>query len=119
MDVLRVGVIGLGWFGTRHARVYHQLPNAEIIGVCDANPDRLREVSDLVGAKGFSDFHALLDMSGLDAVSICLPDREHEAAAVAAAAAGKAVLLEKPLAHDAATACRIVEAAERNGTRLM
>ena len=66
----------------------------------------------LTGAKAFTDFRALLALPDLDAVSICLPDREHEAAALAAAAAGKAILLEKPLAHDADTARRIVEAVE-------
>ncbi len=119
MQVLRVGVIGLGWFGSRHARVYGQLPNAAIVGVCDADPERRREVSDTAGGKAFSDFRALLALPELDAVSICLPDREHEAAALAATAAGKAILLEKPLAHDAETARRIVAAVERNRTRLM
>jgi predicted dehydrogenase len=119
MKVLRVGVIGLGWFGTRHARVYSQLPNAEIVGICDADPERSREVSSRTGGKIFSDFRALLALPDLDAVSICLPDREHEAAALAATAAGKALLLEKPLAHDAETARRIVEAVERNHARLM
>ena len=52
-------------------------------------------------------------------MSICLPDRLHEEAAVAAAEAGKAILLEKPLAHDAAAARRIVAAVERAGVRLM
>jgi predicted dehydrogenase len=52
-------------------------------------------------------------------MSICLPDCRHEEAAIAAAEAGKAVLLENPLAYDAAAARRIVEAVERNGVPLM
>jgi predicted dehydrogenase len=119
MDALRIGIIGLGWFGARHARVYAQLPNAEVVAVCDADPRRCEEVSEAAGAKPFSDFRALRPFPDLDAVSICLPDREHEAAATAAAAAGKAVLLEKPLAHDAEAGSRIVDAVEQAGTRLM
>src|SRR5262249_44179222 len=65
------------------------------------------------------DFPAMLGMPGLDAVSICLPDRMHEEAAIAAAEAGKSILLEKPFAHDAATARRIIDAVEANGARLM
>ena len=83
-DVLRIGVIGLGWFGARHARVYSQLPNAEILGICDANSQRSHEVSRSLRVKTFSDVEALLALPELDAVSICLPDREHEAAAIAA-----------------------------------
>jgi predicted dehydrogenase len=66
-----------------------------------------------------TDFAALLARSDIDAVSICMPDRMHLDAALAAAAAGKAILLEKPLAHDATTASRIVEAVEASGGRLM
>lgn len=51
MKMLRVGVIGLGWFGARHARVYSQLPNTEVVGVCDADPQRLREISSVTGAR--------------------------------------------------------------------
>src|SRR4051812_34098293 len=109
IDVLRVGVIGLGWFGSRHARIYSQLPNARIVGVCDSDLERCRDISSLTSAKSFSDFQALLALPDLDAVSICLPDREHEGAALAASAAGKAILLEKPLAHSAEKAWNIVE----------
>ena len=119
MDELRVGVIGLGWFGERHARVYAQLPNARLAAVCDLDPTRARQIAAATGAVPYADFAALLSRSDIEAVSICLPDRQHLDAALAAASAGKAILLEKPLAHDAATARRIVEAVEAAGTRLM
>ncbi|NGO55293.1 Gfo/Idh/MocA family protein [Allomesorhizobium camelthorni] len=116
---LKVGVIGLGFFGARHARVLAVHPAAELVGVCDKDAARLAETAAIAGVPGFDDFSALLALPELEAVSICLPDRLHEAAAIAAAEAGKAILLEKPLAHDAATARRIVDAVEANGTRLM
>ena len=115
---LRVGVIGLGFFGARHARIYAEHPAAELVAVCDSDAGRLEPFSD-TGTSIFDDFNAMLGMPGLEAVSICLPDRMHEAAAIAAAEAGKAILLEKPFAHDAATARRIVDAVETHGTRLM
>jgi predicted dehydrogenase len=116
---LKVGVIGFGFFGSRHARVYDYHPAADLVGVADLDGARRAEAARLTGARTYSDFRVLLARPELDAVSICLPDRLHEEAAVAAAEAGKAILLEKPLAHDAATARRIVEAVERNGVRLM
>jgi predicted dehydrogenase len=116
---LKVGVIGLGFFGSRHARIYADHPVAELIGVCDSDPARVKLTIGEAGVMGFGDFHALLALPGLDAVSICLPDRLHEDAAVAAAEARKTILLEKPLAHKSEAARRIVAAVEKNGVRLM
>jgi predicted dehydrogenase len=118
-EVLRVGVIGLGYFGERHARVYHHLPNAELRAVCDLDAERRARIARATGASAEADPFVLLRRADIDAVSICLPDRLHTDLAVAASVAGKAILLEKPLAHDAAHARRIVEAVERSGARLM
>lgn len=116
---LKVGVIGLGFFGSRHARVFHDHPAADLIAVAELDPTRLAETISATGAAGYSDYRELLALSELQAVSICLPDRQHEEAAVAAARAGKAILLEKPLAHTAEAARRIVAAVEQSGGRLM
>jgi predicted dehydrogenase len=117
-DRLKVGVIGLGFFGSRHARVYADHPAATLVAVADLDPARTAEIAKVTGASGTTDYRELL-ASDIDAVSICLPDRLHEEAAIAAAEAKKAILLEKPFAHTAATARCIVEAVERNGIRLM
>jgi predicted dehydrogenase len=119
VDELGVGVIGLGWFGGRHARVYHQLPNAKLRAVCDRDPGKADGIARSTGADVCREAAELLERPDIDAVSICLPDTKHVDAALAAAAAGKAMLLEKPLAHNAESARRIVEAVEANGTRLM
>jgi predicted dehydrogenase len=117
--ILRTGVIGLGFFGERHARVHADLPDAELVAVADRDPARLAAVSARIGAEPMADAATLLARSDIDAVSICLPDRHHVDVAVMAAEAGKAILLEKPLAHDTASARRIVAAAEAAGVRLM
>lgn len=116
---LKVGVVGLGFFGARHARIYAEHPAAELVAVCDSDPARTAQVAAETGARGFDELRAMLALPDLDAVSICLPDRLHEQAAVAAARAGKAMLLEKPLAHDAAAARNIVAAVEAGGVRFM
>ena len=116
---LRTGVIGLGYFGERHARIHHALPDAELVAVADRAPARAAAVAAITGAEPLADAAELLRRPDIDAVSICLPDRLHVDAAVMAAEAGKAILLEKPLAHDAASARRIVAAAEAAGVRLM
>lgn len=116
---LRVGVIGLGFFGEKHARVYQALAEAELVAVCDRDHGRAERIAGATGAAACTDAAVLLAREDIDAVSICLPDRQHTEAAIAAAAAGKAILLEKPFAHDTAHARRIAEAVEEHGVRLM
>jgi len=115
----RIGVIGLGYFGSRHARIYADHPIADLVAVCDRDAARADEIGRSLGAQPYSDFRELLARPDIEAVSICLPDRLHVEAAVAAAEAGKAILLEKPLAHDTPSARKIVEAVEKAGVRLM
>jgi predicted dehydrogenase len=119
MKELGVGVIGLGYFGARHARLYARHPAAKLVAVCDKDADTAAAVASGTGAEAHVEFTALLARSDIEAVGICLPDRLHEEAAIAAARAGKAILLEKPMAHDAATARRIAAAVEQSGARLM
>jgi predicted dehydrogenase len=119
MNRLRVGVIGLGYFGERHSRVYHSLGQVHLVAVCDRDAPRAAKLAGELGAEAYGDFRQLLARPDIDAVSICMPDREHTEAAVAAAAAKKAILLEKPLAHDAMHARTIVDAVEANGVRFM
>lgn len=119
MKTLGVGVIGLGFFGSRHASLHARHPATDLRAVCDVNPAAAEAVAAATGAEAMSDALALLARPDIDAVSICLPDRAHEAVAVAAARAGKAVLLEKPMAHTAAAARRIGAAFTESGARLM
>ena len=119
MKTLGVGVIGLGYFGSRHASIHARHPAADLRAVCDVNPAAAEAVAAATGAEPMTEPEALLARPDIDAVSICLPDRQHEAVAVAAARAGKAVLLEKPMAHTAEAARRIAAAFTESGARLM
>ena len=93
--------------------------DVELVALCDANAERAKQFADTFDAQPFTDFDELLQRDDIDAVSICVPDREHTGPAVAAAKAGKAILLEKPLAHDTAHAREIVDAVELSGVRFM
>jgi predicted dehydrogenase len=119
MKPLGVGVIGLGFFGSRHARIHARHPAADLRAVCDVNPDAAAAAAATTGADPLTDPLELLSRPDIDAISLCLPDRSHEALAVAAARAGKAVLLEKPMAHTADAARRIAAAFTESGARLM
>jgi predicted dehydrogenase len=116
---LRVGVIGVGTFGSLHAQVYRQAEGCELVAVSDVNEGRLDKVSDQLGVDGYADYRELLARDDIDAVSICTTDELHVEPALAAAAAGKHMLIEKPLALTPADCDTIIEAASQAGVKLM
>ncbi|MFM2147630.1 MAG: hypothetical protein RL546_800 [Chloroflexota bacterium] len=119
MDRLRVGVIGLGEIGGAHCASIATLPQATLVAVADLRSDVAAKVAATYGATAYATAEELLAHPDLDAVIIALPDHLHRAAAEAAAAAGKAMLVEKPLAVDAEDARAIVRAADAAKVFLM
>ena len=104
MKKLKVGVIGLGFIGGLHARIWAESDIAELAVVADVNGEAADSLAAQYGCKGYSDYHEMLRDADIDAVDICVPEDFHVAPAVAAAAAKKAILLEKPIAKTAAEA---------------
>jgi len=118
-SALRLGVIGLGFMGSLHARLWHELPHADLIAVADIDEAAGKALGSRLGCAFHADYADLLARDDIDAVSIVTPDRLHVAPAVHAARAGKHILLEKPMAHDSAAAAEIAAAVEASGVRLM
>jgi len=116
MNPLRVGVLGVGAWGEKHARVYAALPEARLVGVVDANAERAREVGARHGVAAFPNADALL--AECEAVSIAVPTLHHREAFERAAAAGCHALVEKPLAFTVEDANAMRAAASRHGVKL-
>lgn len=116
-----VGVIGVGGIsGYVHLPGLRLTSLAEIVALCDSNPDLLRQRAQEYGVEQtFTDYNELLQYPGVDAVVIATPTVLHAPIALAAVAAGKHVLVEKQLAMNYAEAVRMYEAAERAGVRHM
>ena len=109
---LRVGIIGAGNIARNHVKGY-KAAGAQVVAIADTNPATLATRSAEWSVRhAFADFRDLLDLPGLDAVSICTPNAAHCAPTIAAAAAGKHVLCEKPIslslteADEMIAACR-------------
>jgi predicted dehydrogenase len=116
---LRTGVIGVGFMGALHARLYSELANTELVAIADLDPEVGRPLAAKLGCDYCQDPAELLAREDVEAVSIVTPDRQHVEPSVAAARAGKHILLEKPMAHDRAAAETIAAAVEAAGVRLM
>ena len=113
MDRLRIGIIGIGWFGEIHAETIVGVPNLELTALCTRTPERLSAMGEKFGVtKLYRDYTDLLADPDIDAVSICTMWDQHTEPAIAALKAGKHVFLEKPIASTIEDAQKIMAAAK-------
>ncbi|HEX4189309.1 MAG TPA: Gfo/Idh/MocA family oxidoreductase [Solirubrobacteraceae bacterium] len=119
-DTVRVGVVGLGYWGPNLARNLAAVAGCEVSWLCDASEQaRARLERSFPGARSTDVIGELLDDEDLDAVVLATPVPTHAELAIAVAQAGKHCFVEKPLATTAADAERAVAAAAEAGTTLM
>lgn len=116
---MRVGVIGTGILGSRHARVWHEMPRVELAAVCDLDGARAESVAQQYSARSFTDYRTMFAEAQLDAVSVATPDHLHRKPVLAALDAGLHVLQEKPLATNADDARAIAGASEKSDKIVM
>ena len=111
----RVAVIGAGWWGHQHARVFSSLPWSEVCAVVSRTPERAHRRAREFGGRGYTDIGEMLEAERPDLVSICLPNTAHFAPTLDVVRAGVPLLVEKPLVFDLAEADQLLaEAAERD-----
>lgn len=113
---LRTAVIGAGRMGRHHARIYSELPDVELVAVCDNDAARAKVLAQKVGTRAV---HRANDLTAdVDAVTIAVPTVYHAEVAQPFLSAGVACLIEKPIAPDSETARRILEWARQGETVL-
>lgn len=112
--MLNVGVIGVGYLGQHHARIFAGLEDVRLVGIADTDKERAGRVAALYGCKACSGYRELLGQ--VDAVSIVTPTTSHFEVAMDCIRAGKDVLIEKPITATIEEADRIIAASEEAGT---
>ena len=113
MPKIRVGVAGAGAFGRHHLRVLGNIAAVELSGVMDIDPSRAAAAAADNGCKPFSTLEEIAAQS--DAVVVAVPTSAHADVGCRLMEAGVDVLIEKPIAPDAASAGRLIETARRSG----
>ncbi|MCL1992884.1 MAG: Gfo/Idh/MocA family oxidoreductase [Spirochaetes bacterium] len=113
-----IGIIGAGAIGGVHAAVINQIGNAELLAVCDTEAGRPAAFAEKHGGKPFDDLDSFLACPGLEIVVIATPSGLHQGAAVAAAKAGKHLIVEKPLEVTVEKCKEIIAAAKQNNVML-
>jgi len=112
--MLNVGVIGVGYLGRHHARIFAELDDVRMVAVADTDEERAGEIAGKYGCKAFSDYRDLLDE--VDAVSIVTPTIFHYDVAMDCIRAGKDILIEKPISATIEEADRLIAASDEAGT---
>ncbi len=109
---LRIGVVGLGYWGPNLARNFAAIAGCELVWCCDASPEaRARIATQLPGVRLTADLAELLDDATLDAVAVATPVPTHAEIAIRVLEAGKHCFVEKPLAQSVPDAERVLAAA--------
>jgi predicted dehydrogenase len=116
---IRVVIVGFGFMGQMHARVYQALPEVEIVGIADAFPGAAAAAAKLgLMAPVVASLSEALKTVDCNVVDICLPTDLHADAMIEAARAGKHIFCEKPLALEVADAERALREVEKSGVAL-
>jgi predicted dehydrogenase len=119
-DVLRIGVVGLGWAGRTNLEAFQRQPDAEVVAISDANTEALQAAGDKYGiTELYTDYTDLIERDDIDAIATATPNFLHPDVVIAAVESGKHALTEKPLAHTLEAAERMVAAATKHNRVLM
>jgi predicted dehydrogenase len=113
---IRAGVIGVGQMGRYHVGVWAELPQAELVGIVDVDPQKIQALADTYNTAALTDYRDLL--GEVDVVSIAVPTALHYEVARQFLEAGVHVLIEKPIAPTLEEAQTLFELAERRNVML-
>ncbi len=120
MKKIKAAIIGCGLVSSAHAAGYLEDERAELVALCDVQQGKVEAMARDFGVKKrFLDYDELLKDKEIDMVDICTPPYLHATMAVAAAEAGKHVLVEKPMCESVKVANQMISAARKAGSTLM
>ena len=115
---MNFGIIGTGMIADFHARALAEIPEARLVACMDSAADRAAAFASKHGCAAHFDLASFLAHPGLEVVNICTPSGAHLEPALAAAAAGKHLIVEKPLEVSLARCDRMIEACGKSGVLL-
>ena len=118
MKKLGVAVIGTGFWGKNHARIYHELASTGLVAICDVNAERAKAVAEQFDVKAYTDSTEMLKDEEVEGVSVCTWSTYLAEEAHKALSAGKHVLVEKPMATNSKQAQELYNLAQQNGLHL-
>ncbi|MCL9684600.1 Gfo/Idh/MocA family protein [Legionella maioricensis] len=116
MNKIRCAVIGIGYLGRFHAQKYQLIPNAELVAVCDVNPELCEAISLELNVPAYQDYRDLFGQ--VDAVSIAATTNKHYEIAKSCLEQGIHVLIEKPITETVIQAEELIQLAKKHHAKL-
>jgi len=116
MDLIKVVVVGVGSLGSRHARIYSELPGVELVGVLDTDRERTEEIATQYDCQAFLTLEEI--PSSVEAISIVVPTDRHYEVADGLMNRGYHLLIEKPITDDVSHARELLKLAEKSNLLL-
>ena len=114
----RFALVGCGVIAPVHARSIDELPDAQLVAVCDIVPEKARRLAEFYPAQVFTGYAEMLRCPDIDAVVVLTPSGLHAEVGIAAAEAGKHVIVEKPMDVTLAKADALIAACQKAGVKL-
>jgi len=115
LNTLGVAVIGTGFWGKNHARIYKELESTNLVAICDVNAERAKAIAEQYGVKAYTNSDAILKDPEIQAVSVCTWSIKLAEETLKCLNAGKHVLVEKPMATDTKQAQTLIDTAKTKG----
>jgi UDP-N-acetyl-2-amino-2-deoxyglucuronate dehydrogenase len=113
------GVVGAGMISKFHAKAFEAMPNAKLVAILDRSDERATAFAKENNCTAYTDMDNFLAHPGLDFVTICTPSGSHMDPAIAAAKAGKHVIVEKPVDVTIEKIDAMIKAADENNVHLI
>jgi predicted dehydrogenase len=110
---LKVGVIGVGYLGQHHARIYSEIEDTELIALVDTDKERAVSFAERYKCEAYSDYREILPR--VDALSIVTPTTSHYSIALECLRARKDILIEKPITENIKEADELIAESEKSG----
>jgi predicted dehydrogenase len=119
MDQINVGIVGLGWVAGAHISAFNQIPGAKVTAVCSRRELNEGQLAQQFGTplKAYRDYAAMLADQSINVIDICTPHPFHAEQAIAAAKAGKHLIIEKPIALNYRHALEMRKAIHETGVK--
>ena len=114
MAKIRIGIIGSGGTGTRHAERFSQMETVEVVAIASRNAETGNALAEKHGAEFIPDWYALVQRDNIDGVVICTHNDTHAEIALAALRCDKHTFMEYPLARSINAGAAVVEVAQSN-----
>lgn len=114
----RFGIVGAGVIGSLQADCIVSLKEAKLVAIADTSEKRAKNLAEKYGVTHYTDYKEMLERRDIDIVSVCVPSGYHNKIAVAAAEAGKNIIVEKPIEVTLEKADRIISTCKNKGVKL-